>query len=182
MLLLVYLLSLALRIERESTQDEARPADIIIVMGAAEYSGRPSPVLRARLDHAVLLWKQRKAPLIMTTGGKGGDPTFTEAEVGRGYLMDRGIPATAILMESGGETTLQSIAAATEIMTRMGLGSCILVSDGYHIFRAKRMLQYRGITVFGSPREPGNMPARRAWMLYLRQAVAFALWKAGVTV
>ena len=181
-LLLVYLLSLALRIEKESTQDEAQPADIIIVMGAAEYSGRPSPVLRARLDHAVLLWKQRKAPLIMTTGGRGGDPIFTEAEVGRGYLMDRGIPATAILTESGGETTLQSIAAASEIMSRIGVGSCILVSDGYHIFRAKRMLQYRGITVFGSPREPGNMTARRAWMLYLRQAVGFTLWKIGITV
>ena len=181
-LLLVYLISLALRIQTESTQDEAQKADMIIVMGAAEYSGRPSPVLRARLDHAVQLWKERKAPLLMTTGGKGGDPTFTEAEVGRGYLMDRGIPATAILTESGGETTMQSISAATEIMSRMGLTSCILVSDGYHIFRAKRMLQYRGIKVYGSPREGGSRTQRREWMLYFRQAVGFALWKAGITI
>lgn len=181
-LLFVYLLSLSIRISKESTQDEAQKSDLIIVMGAAEYSGRPSPVLRARLDHAALLWKQREAPFILTTGGAGGDPTFTEAEVGRGYLMDRGVPATAILIESGGSTTMQSITAAAEIMSRMGMTTCILVSDGYHIFRAKRMLQYRGIKVYGSPREAAPLKGRKAWMLYGRQAVAFALWKAGVTI
>ena len=182
MLVVVYIVSLALRIKEESTRDQAQPADMIIVMGAAEYSGRPSPVLRARLDHALLLWKEHKAPLLMTTGGKGGDPTFTEADVGRSYLMDRGIPATAILTESAGETTMQSVSAATEIMSRMGLHSCILVSDGYHIFRAKRMLQYRGIQVYGSPREGTQMSSEHAWTLYLRQAVGFALWKAGITI
>ena len=181
-LLLVYILSLALRIRTESTRDQAQKADIIIVMGAAEYSGRPSPVLRARLDHALQLWKLRKAPLLMTTGGKGGDPTFTEAAVGRSYLMDRGVPATSILTETAGETTMQSISAASEIMSRMGLNSCILVSDGYHIFRAKRMLQYRGIMVYGSPRESAQIPAERAWLLYFRQAFAFLLWKLGITI
>ncbi len=182
LLLGVYLVSLSLRISKESTVDEARNSDLIIVMGAAEYRGRPSPVLRARLDHAVMLWKQHKAPYILTTGGAGGDPTFTEAEVGRSYLMDRGIPATAILTEKGGSTTMQSITAAAEIMNRLQLTTCILVSDGYHIFRAKRMLQYRGIKVYGSPREPGVTKAKRPWLTYFRQAVAFALWKAGVTI
>jgi uncharacterized SAM-binding protein YcdF (DUF218 family) len=181
-LLLAYLISLSIRISKESTQDEAQKSDLIIVMGAAEYSGRPSPVLRARLDHAVQLWKQREAPYILTTGGAGGDPTFTEAAVGRGYLMDRGIPATAILTETGGSTTMQSITAAAEIMSRMEMTTCILVSDGYHIFRAKRMLQYRGIKVYGSPREAGPIKPRKAWLLYARQAVAFALWKAGITI
>ncbi len=182
LLLCVYLVSLSIRISRESTHDEAQKSDLIIVMGAAEYRGRPSPVLRARLDHAVTLWKQRKAPYILTTGGAGGDPTFTEAEVGRSYLMDRGIPATAILTEKGGSTTMQSISAAAEIMSRLELKNCILVSDGYHIFRAKRMLQYRGIKVFGSPRDSGPTKEKHPWLLYLRQAIAFALWKAGVTI
>ncbi len=181
-LLLVYIVSLALRIRTESTRDEAQAADIIIVMGAAEYSGRPSPVLRARLDHVLALYRSHLAPLVMTTGGKGGDPTFTEAAVGRSYLMDRGVPATSILTESAGETTMQSISAASEIMSRMGLQSCVLVSDGYHIFRAKRMLEYRGIRVYGSPRESTQMAAERAWTLYLRQAFAFLLWKAGITI
>lgn len=181
-LLGIYLLSLSIRISKESTFDESQKSDLIIVMGAAEYRGRPSPVLRARLDHAVVLWKQKKAPYILTTGGAGGDPTFTEAEVGRSYLMDRGIPATAILTETGGSTTMQSISAAAEIMSRMEFKSCILVSDGYHIFRAKRMLQYRGIKVYGSPREIGQTKEKHPWLLYFRQAVAFALWKVGVTI
>lgn len=179
---LACLISLAIRIERQSTGDEARNADIIIVMGAAEYSGRPSPVLRARLDHALQLYKQHMAPFIMTTGGPGGDRIFTEAAVGRSYLMDRGVPATAIVTESEGETTMYSISAAAEIMARMDLHSCILVSDGYHIFRAKRMMQYRGIRVYGSPRQAAHQPANREWALYFRQAVAYALWKVGITV
>ncbi len=181
-LVLVYLFSLALRIRVESTRDQAQSADLIIVMGAAEYRGRPSPVLRARLDHALLLWQGHLAPLVMTTGGRGGDPTFTEADVGRSYLMDRGIPATAIITESDGSTTMQSITAASERMSRMQLHSCILVSDGYHIFRAKRMLQHQGIQVFGSPRESSYMSPEHAWMLYFRQAFAFTLWKAGITI
>jgi uncharacterized SAM-binding protein YcdF (DUF218 family) len=180
--ILYYLVSLSIRIGQQSTQDEAAKADVIIVMGAAEYSGRPSPVLRARLDHALHLYKIHLAPLIMTTGGPGGDPVFTEADVGRAYLMDRGVPPQAIVTESLGATTMYSISAAAEIMERMDLESCILVSDGYHIFRAKRMLEARGITVFGSPREEVRQRGMRDWPLYFRQAVGFALWKIGVRV
>ncbi len=179
---LYYLVSLSIRIGQQSTRDEATKADLIIVMGAAEYSGRPSPVLRARLDHALLLYKRHLAPLIMTTGGPGGDPVFTEADVGRSYLMDRGVPPQDIVTEPHGATTMYSIAAAAEIMERMDLESCILVSDGYHIFRAKHMLQSRGIQVYGSPREEARRRGISDWPLYFRQAVAFALWKIGVRV
>jgi uncharacterized SAM-binding protein YcdF (DUF218 family) len=180
--ILYYLISLSIRIGQQSTRDEATNADVIVVMGAAEYSGHPSPVLRARLDHALRLYKVHLAPLIMTTGGPGGDPVFTEADVGRAYLMDRGVPPQAIITESKGSTTMYSISAAAEIMERMDLDSCILVSDGYHIFRAKRMLEARGIKVFGSPREEAKRRGARDWPLYFRQAVAFALWKIGVRV
>lgn len=181
-LLAGYLVLTSFRIARQSATEEAQPADVIIVMGAAEYSGRPSPTLRARLDHALQLWKQHYAPLIMTTGGPGGDPIFTEADVGRSYLMDRGVPAPRIITESEGESTMYSISAAAEIMRRMGLNSCILVSDGYHVFRAKRMLQSRGIQVYGSPRENARASGKHEWLLYFRQAVGYALWKVGITV
>ena len=124
-------------IRRQSDVDEARPADVILVLGAAEYRGRPSPILEARLNHALFLYRQEMAPRIMTTGGKGGDPMFTEGEVGRAYLSRHGIPSEAIIVESEGETTVHSTAAAAEIMRRMNLHSCIVVSDGYHIYRVK---------------------------------------------
>src|SRR6201993_1597529 len=91
---------LSLRIEQQSVRDEAQPADVILVLGAAEYRGRPSPVLRARLDHALELYRERLAPRIFTTGGAGGDPLYTEGGVGRSYLMAHGVPSEAIIVET----------------------------------------------------------------------------------
>src|SRR6266704_6469114 len=108
------ILSVARDIRRQSTVDEVRPADVILVLGAAEYRGRPSPVLEARLNHALYLYLQHMAPRILTTGGSGGDPTFTEGEVGRAYLSRRGVPSEAIMVESEGQSTVQSTAAAAE--------------------------------------------------------------------
>ena len=133
-------------IARQSTVDEARPADVILVLGAAEYRGQPSPVLEARLNHALFLYRLAMAPRILTTGGAGGDPTFTEGEVARAYLSKHGVPSEAIMVESQGESTVYSTAAAAEIMSRMNLKSCIVVSDGYHIFRVKRMLESHGMS------------------------------------
>ena len=95
--------------------DEKQPADVILVLGAAEYRGRPSPVLKSRLDHALALYEQGLAPRILTTGGSGGDPDFTEGEVGRNYLVRKGVPSEAILVEPEAETTFQSVLAAGEI-------------------------------------------------------------------
>jgi uncharacterized SAM-binding protein YcdF (DUF218 family) len=173
---------LALRIERQSTQDEARAADVILVLGAAEYNGRPSPVLRARLDHALELYNRKLAPRIMTTGGAGGDPLFTEGAVGREYLIAHGVPGEAIAVENESGTTVESTAMAGEIMHRMGLQSCIVVSDGYHIYRVKRMLQSSGLKVYGSPRkDAAQHPIRERWN-YVKQAVGYLLWRAGVPV
>ena len=180
--MLGYLASLTVRIARQSSHDEARNADIIIVMGAAEYRGHPSPVLKARLDHGLTLYTRRLAPFIMTTGGAGGDPQFTEGAVARSYLMDRGVPSEAIVVESQGDSTAYSIAAAAEIMRRMDLHSCILVSDGYHIFRSKRLMQSHGIAVYGSPRYSSPQTGMRQYWMYVRQAVGYALWKVGISV
>ncbi|HYO82361.1 MAG TPA: YdcF family protein [Bryobacteraceae bacterium] len=177
-----YVLFVASRIQAQSQVDEARKADVIIVMGAAEYRGRPSPVFRARIDHALDLYRRKLAPRILTTGGAGGDPVYTEGEVARNYLVRQGVPSEAILVENEGSSTWQSAAAAGEMMRRMDLQSAILVSDGYHIYRAKKMLQFRGIDVFGSPR-PGEVKGkwRERW-LFVRQAVGYALWQAGITI
>src|SRR5438105_7052233 len=163
----------AQQIQEQSRVDEARPADIIIVMGAAEYRGKPSPVLEARLNHALYLYHQRMAPRILTTGGAGGDPTFTEGEVAHAYLSRHYVPSEAILVENEGSTTVESITAAFEIMRRMNLTSCIVVSDGYHIFRVKRMLEQRGMRAYGSPR-PEVRPEQgwRSEWTYVRQAIA----------
>ena len=173
----------SVEIERQSTRDEAQPADIILVLGAAEYRGRPSPVLKARLDHAVDLYRRGLAPRILTTGGAGGDPVFTEGGVGRDYLMSHGVPSDAIVVESEAESTVESTAMAGEIMRRMGLDSVIVVSDGYHIYRVKKMLQSRGLRVYGSPRKEQvpDEPMHERWN-YVKQAIGYLLWSAGVAV
>ena len=169
-------------IRRQSTVDEVRPADVIVVLGAAEYRGRPSPIFEARLNHALFLFHKNLAPRILTTGGAGGDPTFTEGGVGRAYLTRHGIPEEALIAETQASTTVESTAAAVEIMRRMNLASCIIVSDGYHIYRVKKMLEASGISVYGSPRpsEPKDDWPQR-WR-YFRQAIAYDLWRVGIAV
>jgi len=172
----------ATRIEQQSTRDEARNADVILVLGAAEYRGRPSPVLRARLNHALDLYKRGIAPRIMTTGGAGGDPVFTEGGVGRSYLIANGVPSEAIVVENESESTVESLAMAGEIMQRMGLHSVVVVSDGYHIYRVKKILQKRGLDAYGSPRpEQRAEPLHDRWN-YVKQAIGYMLWRAGLAV
>jgi uncharacterized SAM-binding protein YcdF (DUF218 family) len=172
----------AREIQQESLVDEAQPADAIIVLGAAEYRGRPSPVLEARLNHALILYLKGLAPRVITTGGAGGDPVFTEGSVGRAYLTQHGVPPEAVVVEREGESTAQSVAAVVEIMRRMNLKSAIVVSDGYHIFRVKKMLESSGLKVYGSPR-PSNPPGEwRARWQDLKQAIGYLLWKIGIAV
>jgi len=176
------ILGAARDIRRQSETDEVRPADVIVVLGAAEYRGRPSPVLQARLNHALFLYLQKMAPRILTTGGAGGDRSFTEGAVGRAYLSQHGVPSEAILVEDEGSSTVESTAAAAEIMQRMNLKSCIVVSDGYHIYRVKKMLEARGVEVYGSPRPATPRADWRQQWLYVRQAIAYELWRVGIAV
>ncbi|MBI5281672.1 MAG: YdcF family protein [Candidatus Solibacter usitatus] len=177
-----YLLVTARTIERYSRIDEARKADVIVVLGAAEYNGRPSPVLQARLDHALDLYRRELAAYVLTTGGAGGDRQFTEGQVGRDYLVRRGVPAERIVVEAEGDSTVRSLIAAGQIMNRMGLKSAVVVSDGYHIFRAKRILEDEGVTAYGSPRPHAPRGTWQERWLYLRQAVGYMLWRAGINL
>jgi uncharacterized SAM-binding protein YcdF (DUF218 family) len=172
----------AREIQSVSQVDEAQPADAIIVLGAAEYRGHPSPVLEARLNHALLLYLKGMAPRVITTGGAGGDPVFTEGSVSRTYLAQHGVPPEAIVVEREGESTAQSVAAVAEIMRRMNLKSAIVVSDGYHIFRVKKMLESSGVKVYGSPRPSIPEGEWRARWQDIRQAIGYLLWKIGIAV
>ncbi len=137
---------------------------------------------QARLDHAVELYRKKLAPRIFTTGGAGGDPVYTEGGVGRSYLMSQGVPSEAVIVETEGESTLESTAMASEVMHRMGLNSAIVVSDGYHIFRVKKMLQSRGLLVYGSPRKELYPDALHERWNYVKQAIGYLLWSAGLAV
>lgn len=176
------IISVARAIRQQSTVDEVQHSDVILVLGAAEYRGKPSPVLEARLNHALFLYRQQWAPRILTTGGAGGDPTFTEGEVGRAYLSSHGIPSEAIVTETRGSSTVESTVGALEIMRRMNLRSCIVVSDGYHIYRVKKMLEAQGIQVYGSPRPSAPQENWQQEWLYFRQAIAYELWRMGIAV
>jgi len=178
----VYLASLTIAIKKQSGLDEARPADVIVILGAAAYRGRPSPVLKARLDHGLELFRRKLAPRILTTGGAGGDPDYTESETGRAYLIRQGVPSEAIILEPVGDSTVYSTAAAGEIMHRMNLESCIVVSDGYHIYRAKKLLEDQGVRVSGSPRPAPERNDWGHWKLCIRQAAGYALWRVGIKI
>ena len=142
---------LCLWIYEQGSKDEATQADVIIVLGATQWDGQPSPVLKARLDHAISLYNKRLAPSVILTGGVGKGEQLSEAEVSRNYVVKHSIPDSAILMEQRGQTSLQSIRAAKQIMDERGMKSAILVSDPFHMLRILRMARDCGIQAYGSP-------------------------------
>jgi uncharacterized SAM-binding protein YcdF (DUF218 family) len=180
--LAAFLTLTGVRIVREGSLQELHPADAIVVFGAAEYSGHPSPVLRARLDHAFDLFERGLAPVLITTGGAASDPTFSEGGVGRDYLEHRGIPERSLIAETQGSDTAQSAVRVAVIMRANGLHSCVAVSDAYHVFRIKRLLEHEGIgPVYVAPR-PDSRPrsvGQRAYAV-MREASSYLLWKMGV--
>ncbi|HXJ92295.1 MAG TPA: YdcF family protein [Terriglobia bacterium] len=135
----------------QAARNEAAPAAAIVVFGAAEYDGQPSPVFKARLDHAFDLEEEGLAPLVITTGAGGGDPRFTEAGVGRDYLIQQGMAASKILADTRSQNTYQSVRAVAELLAERHARSCIAVSDGFHLYRIKLMLTKRGIRTYASP-------------------------------
>ena len=179
--LAAFLALTAVRIVHEGSLQEVHSADAIVVFGAAEYSGHPSPVLRARLDHAFDLFQEGIAPVVITTGGAAADPSFSEGGVGRDYLARRGIPERNLIAETQGSDTAQSAVRVAVIMRANGLRSCVAVSDAYHVFRIKRLLKHEGIgPVYVAPR-PDSRPHGAGQRLYalLREASSYLLWKLG---
>lgn len=139
------------RIWQQGQQDERRPADAIVVLGAAQYDGRPSPVFAARLSHAVELYHDGLAPLFVVTGGKIPGDTTTEAAVARQYAIDHGVPASAIIGEDEARNTLSSMRSVAALLEARGLHSALFVSDPTHMLRVLRMAADLGIAGYGSP-------------------------------
>lgn len=153
--------------------DQARPAESIVVLGAAQYDGRPSPVLRARLDHAVELWNHHLARIVILTGGKGEGDTTSEAAAGRRYVRRHGVPEGVILLESEGRTTRESLQAVSRILKDRGMKSAILVSDPFHMLRLWILSRRLGFTAYTSPTKTSPIsPNREArWRYMLGESV-----------
>jgi uncharacterized SAM-binding protein YcdF (DUF218 family) len=177
----LFLAVTAVQIVHTASLEEIHPADALVVFGAAEYSGRPSPVLRARLDHAFDLYERHVAPVVITTGGAAADPKFSEGGVGRDYLYRRGIPENALIAETQGSDTAQSAQRVAGILHANGMHACVAVSDAYHVFRIRKLLEHEGIHVYVAPR-PGSRP--RSWWARAeavsRESLSYLLWKLGV--
>ena len=179
----IWLALICLGILHEASQQEIHSADAIVVFGAAEYSGRPSPVYRARLDHAFDLFQRGIAPVVITTGGAAADPSFNEGGVGHDYLMHRGIPDSNLIAETQGSDTAQSAARIGVIMRTNHMRSCVAVSDAYHVFRIRKLLEHNGIQVYVSPR-PDSRPHSR-WQraeAVLREAISYVVWRVQMPV
>jgi uncharacterized SAM-binding protein YcdF (DUF218 family) len=157
---------------------EIHPADAIVVFGAAEYSGKPSPVYRARLDHAFDLFNRGVAPVVITTGGAAADPSYSEGGVGHEYLMHRGIPDADLIAETQGSDTAQSAKRIGVIMRTNHMRSCVAVSDEYHMFRIRKLLEHEGVKVFVAPRPDSRPHAvwQRAYAVF-REAFGYIAWQ-----
>jgi uncharacterized SAM-binding protein YcdF (DUF218 family) len=134
-----------------SQNDQRRPADAIVVLGAAQYNGRPSPVLRARLDHALALYREGYAPIIVVTGGVGRGDTISEAIVGQRYLVAQQVPAEAVVAQPVGRSTRTSMTAVGVWLGQRGLRRVLLVSDPFHMFRLRLEARRIAIEAYTSP-------------------------------
>jgi uncharacterized SAM-binding protein YcdF (DUF218 family) len=150
-LVVVYYVVCFVQVWQAARSDEARAAEAIVVLGAAQYDGVPSPVLAARLDHALELWEQSYAPYIVVTGGKQEGDRFTEATAAANYLIERGVPDEAILREVDGTSTWESLAASARFLRERGLGDVVIVSDPYHVLRSVETARELGLDAVGSP-------------------------------
>ena len=165
------------QIEHYATTDQAQPSGAIAVFGAAEYDGRPSPVFRARLDHAKELYNRRIAPLIITLGGPGGDG-FTEGAVGREYLVGAGVPETDIIAETQSRSSSESARRLAVIARANHLQRIVIVSDPIHMFRIHSICEADGIDALTSPRERVATAQRpQSGDTILHEVVTYTLWR-----
>jgi len=163
------------RINRVAAEDQAQPADAIAVFGAAEYSGRPSPVFHARLDHAVSLYEKQIAPTIVTLGGGSDrDSGKTEGGVGRDYLLAEGVPYSAIIAETHSFTTSQQARRLAQIARDHGFHHLVVVSDPTHLFRIQVLCQQNGLDVYTSPRPAlGHIDDYDLSLRYFHEVVSY---------
>jgi uncharacterized SAM-binding protein YcdF (DUF218 family) len=156
-------------------RDEARPVDAIVVLGAAQYDGRPSPQLAARLDHVLTLWSRGLAPTIVVTGGNQPGDRFTEAEASARYLVDRGVPEDALLFENEGRSTYESMQRVADLLRAHGLRTALLVTDPYHALRTRLTAEELGIDAFVSPTETSVVTGAASFGRHLKEAAGVSV-------
>ncbi len=180
--LLLFLGVTGSRIVGAASESPAAKADAIVIFGAAQYAGHPSPVYKARLDHGYELFEEGMALMVITTGGAGQDPEFSEGGVGRDYLLRRGVPEKSLIAETQGSDTAQSAERVGNIMRVNGMHRCIAVSDAYHVFRIRALLEREGVEVEVAPR-PESRPhsLRERFWAVMREAASYLAWKAGMS-
>ena len=171
--------STALAIWWTARHDSRPSADAIVVLGSAQYNGRPSSIFEARLEHALSLWEDGVAPVVVTVGGKAAGDQFTEAEAGRDYLLDAGIPAESLLPVQEGVDTLESMRAVGAAFAERGWSDAVLVTDPWHAMRAERMAEDAGISAESSPTRQGPaVQTRNTQFRYiLRETAAYLLYR-----
>jgi uncharacterized SAM-binding protein YcdF (DUF218 family) len=172
--------STALAIWWNARQDSRPTSDAIVVLGSAQYNGVPSSIFEARLEHAIALYEDGVAPMIVTVGGKATGDEFTEAEAGRDYLANAGIPAESLLAVPEGVDTLESMRAVSTAFDEHGWMSAVLVTDPWHAMRAQRMAEDAGIEAESSPTRQGPAVETRAtqFRYILRETAAYLLYRA----
>lgn len=158
-----------------SRQDGARPAEAIVVLGAAQYDGRPSPVLRARLDHAADLFSQGLAPLVVVTGGRAPGDRVTEATAAADYLLERGVPEAALRREVSGQSSYESLAATSRFLRDEGIDDVLLVSDSFHAYRIAAIAEEVGLDAAVSPTPSSPISGGAYARQMLRETAAVAL-------
>lgn len=158
---LAWLLTLAV-VAWYGGREHAQSADAIVVLGAAQYDGRPSPVLRARLDHGIALWRRGLAPRLVVTGGRGEGDTTSEAAVGRRYALRQGVPDRVIVVEPQGRTTSESMRGVARLLDATAR-RVILVSDGYHLLRVRLVASRNGLDPYTSPVPSGVRSGGDDW-------------------
>ncbi|HZI51585.1 MAG TPA: YdcF family protein [Terriglobia bacterium] len=162
-----------------AVNDKAQVAEAIVVLGAAQYNGKPSKVFQARLDHAFYLYKKGYSKTIITTGSYGPDPNYSEAHVGTVDLMKKGVDAADIMTEQASLTTHDSIRAASRLLRSKGWKTALVVSDGFHLFRVKTMFEDEGITAYTSPApaSPIEASASQRFWYSMREVFLFSAYR-----
>lgn len=173
-----YLFTLPVRIYLDGLRDECAKVDVIIVLGAAQYNGRPSDILKARLDHALSLYRQGLAKHLLFTGGRRPNDRYSEAQAGRMYAMQNGVPSCDIFLEGQGRTTMQSLQASADIMRQNHFSSAILVSDPFHAFRLRRMSRDLGMRALVSPAANSRVRGWSKQFHYIaREMAVYAIYR-----
>ena len=174
-LLLGYYLITLWQVWSTGRSEQAQPVDAIVVMGAAQYDGRPSPQLAARLDHVVEIWPDGDAPLVVVTGGNQPGDRFTEAQASATYLIERGVPEGAILLENAGSDTIDSLDRVAAMLDERGLDTVLIVTDPYHALRSRMVAEEQGLTAYVSPTDTSVVTGTNSLTRHLKEAAVISV-------